>query len=54
MNIAFGSLKETKYLVYFMNQFGMLNNPKYEDFMSRINELARIIYSILYKSKNIK
>ncbi len=54
MNIAFGSLKETKYLIYFASNFELIEKTKYEDLMIRINELARIMYSILYKSRNTK
>jgi len=54
MNIAFGSLKETKYLIYFVHQLALIDNSKYENLMLRINELARIMYSILYKNSENK
>ena len=51
LSVSFGSLKECKYLLYFMFKLGLLDKKTYESIMIRINELARIIYSILYKNK---
>jgi len=49
LNIAFGSLKETKYLVYFCNELKLIDDKVFEDVMFKINELAKIIYVLLYR-----
>lgn len=48
-NIAFSSLKETKYLLYFSLELELINQLFYEDKMKRVNKLAAILYGLLYK-----
>ncbi len=50
LNITFGSLKETKYLIYFSNEFKLIEEKKFAIFMRKINELAKIIYTLLYRT----
>jgi len=52
LNIAFGSLKETKYLIYFSKEFNLINTNFYNEIMNKINELAKIIYVLLYKNSS--
>lgn len=49
LNIAYGSLKETKYLINFCNELNLINNNFYEDIMDDINGLAKLLYGLLYK-----
>jgi four helix bundle protein len=49
LNIAFGSLKETKYLVYFCHDLKLVEDRVFEEIMFKINELAKIIYVLLYR-----
>ena len=51
LNISFSSLKETKYLIYFCFDLGLISKEKFEDLIIKINELAKILYGLLYKSK---
>lgn len=48
-NIAFGSLKETKYLIHFCKEMVLIDGEFYSLIMGRIDELARILYSLVYK-----
>lgn len=49
LNIAYSSLKETKYLIYFSHEFKLISDVFYNDIMAKINELARILYSLIYR-----
>lgn len=49
LNIAFGSLKETKYLLYFAKDLDLINRDDFEEIIVNINHLAKIIYGLLYK-----
>ncbi|MEK7633843.1 MAG: four helix bundle protein [Patescibacteria group bacterium] len=49
LNITFGSLKETKYLIYFCHDLKLIDNKIFEDLMLKINELAKIIYVLVYR-----
>src|SRR5437762_2678881 len=49
LNISYSSLKETKYLIYFAYDLKLIEEEFYNQTMSEINELARIMYGILYK-----
>ncbi len=51
LSIAFGSLKETKYLLYFSNELSLITGNELHDVLLQVNELARILYGILYKNK---
>lgn len=49
LNIALSSLKESKYLLNFAQEFTLLKEKDYEEMMTLTNRLARILYGILYK-----
>lgn len=49
LNICFGSLKETKYLLYFCRELTLIKKEQFEEIMIKINELARVLYVTLYK-----
>lgn len=49
--IAFGSLKETKYLLYFSHEQKYLKEAEYADLLSIAEEVAKILWSIIYKLK---
>ncbi len=51
MNISYGSLKETKYLLYFSKELGLIERSFYIEIMEPVNELARVLYTLLYKNK---
>lgn len=46
--ISFGSLKETKYLLYFALEQKYLSEVEYKAIMSIADEVAKIIWSILH------
>lgn len=48
LSIAFGSLKETKYLLYFCKEFSIGEEDKINDILEKINRLAKLIYGLLY------
>ena len=50
-NIAFGSLKETKYLVFFAKEIDLIIKKDFDEILSEINELAAILYTLIYKNK---
>lgn len=49
LNITFGSLKETKYLIYFIKDLDLIDKKNFDEIMEGINELAKIIYVLLYR-----
>jgi len=53
LNIAFGSLRETKYLLYFIKELSLINGKEnfklIEDVLVDINHLAKLLYGLLYK-----
>lgn len=48
--ISFGSLKETKYLVYFAHELRLVKDDEYKELMEKINRLAAVLYGLLRKS----
>lgn len=50
-NIAYGSLKETKYLLILARDFRLLNKPKYNLVMPKIERLAALLYGLVYRSR---
>ena len=48
-SISYSSLKETKYLLYFMNEMKLIEAEIYEKLASDCNELARILYCTIYR-----
>ncbi|MDO8496983.1 MAG: four helix bundle protein [bacterium] len=51
LNISFGSLKETKYLIYFAKEFGQMTESDHTKLNEEVNMLARLMYGILYRKK---
>jgi len=49
--IAFASLKETKYLIYFLKEFKLITDNIFEEIKNEIEELAKILYGYLRKHK---
>jgi four helix bundle protein len=49
LNVAYGSLKETQYLIDFSHEMKLIVESTYIDLSHKLEELARILYSILYK-----
>ena len=47
--ISFGSLKETKYLLYFAHQQKYLNKEDYNNAISVAEEVAKILWTIINK-----
>lgn len=47
--IAFGSLEETRYLLEFSVEQNYINNEEYSSLLKILDEVAKIIWSILYK-----
>ena len=53
LNIAFGSLKETKYLLYFIRELFLIKDKEVLELIDTllidINHLAKLIYGLLHK-----
>lgn len=49
LNVAYGSLKETQYLIDFSFEMKLLRETTYFALGQQLDELARILYTILYK-----
>jgi four helix bundle protein len=49
LNVSYGSLKETQYLVDFSFQKKLITVSTHNELSQKLDELARIIYTILYK-----
>lgn len=47
INIAYGSLKEAKYLVYFAYKEGLISERDYQKVFPRFEELSRLLFSFL-------
>ena len=47
--IAFGSLKETKYLLYFSHQQNYLDTAAYQEVLSVAEEVSKILWTIIHK-----
>lgn len=52
--ISFGSLKETKYLIFFCHGLHLMEEKLFEEIAAEIDELARIMYGLLYKKGDTK
>lgn len=48
LNIAFGSLKETKYLLFFSREMGIVTEKDYLHLFAIIDSLAKLLYGIVY------
>ena len=46
-NIAYGSLKESKYFVYFAYKEGLISKPNYQELLPKFEELSKILFSFL-------
>ncbi len=51
LKIAYSSLKETKYLLYFTHEFSLISDDFYKELLAETNRLAAVLYGLLYKSK---
>lgn len=51
LNISFGSLKETQYLLDFTLFQKLITQKEYDEIFPLMEELARILYSIIYRKK---
>lgn len=49
LSISFGSLKETKYLIYFLYELKLIDKDFYLLVLEKINHLAKILYGLLYR-----
>jgi len=49
LNIAFSSLKEVKYLIYFCREMKMIEEKDFSIIIEKINYLAKLLYGFLYK-----
>ena len=46
-NIAYGSLKEVRYLVYFACKEGMISEKDYQKVLPKFEELSKLLFSFL-------
>jgi four helix bundle protein len=46
-NIAYGSLKEAKYLVYFAYKEGLISESNYQKLLPKFEELSKLLFSFL-------
>lgn len=51
-HISFGSLKETQYLLRFIEELDLLSHEKLSPANQRVEELAKVLYGLLYKSSS--
>ena len=51
MQIAYGSLKETKYLLHFCSDEGYLNKKDYNDALTLAEEIGKILWVLMNKVK---
>ena len=51
LEISYGSLKETKYLLYFSNRENYLNKEEYQRLLNLAEELGKIIWSAIQTLK---
>ena len=51
LRISYASLKETKYLIYFANNFTLIEKDIYLKIKDDINQLARILYGLIRKNR---
>jgi four helix bundle protein len=49
LRIAFSSLKETKYLMYFAREFDLISEKTHLQLFDISETLAKLLYGILYK-----
>ena len=48
LNIAFGSVKEVKYLIFFCKEVDLLNENDYRRLFAIIDNLAKLLYGVLH------
>ncbi|KKQ95173.1 MAG: S23 ribosomal protein [candidate division CPR2 bacterium GW2011_GWC1_39_9] len=51
LQIAYGSLKETKYLLHFCSDEGYLNKKDYNDALTLAEEIGKILWVLMNKVK---
>lgn len=49
--IAFSSLKESKYLIYFIKDLELINEDHYQEIMVEVNRLAGLLYGLTFKKR---
>lgn len=52
-NIAYGSLKEAKYLIYFAYKEGLIGESDYQRLLPRFEELSKLLFSFLKILKGV-
>lgn len=52
LNISYGSLKETKYLIYFANNRGYLEDKEYKEVLILAEEIGAMLWGIINKIKS--
>lgn len=52
INISLGSLAETKYLLYFSDRLGYLNNDTYDELKMRYSTLGKLLWRFYQKVKD--
>lgn len=50
--ISFGSLEESRYLLEFANIQNYIDNDKYQELTNLLNEVAKILWSIINNKEN--
>jgi four helix bundle protein len=54
LEISYGSLKETKYLLYFSYREKYINNQEYEEIIKLSEEIGKMLWSKIQTLKNQK
>ena len=52
INIALGSLAETKYLLYFSNRLGFFHSPEYNELKRITEKLGKMLWKFYEKVRN--
>lgn len=53
-NIAYSSLKEVKYLLYFCLEIKLINEKDYKEIFYQLDEVAKLLYGLIKSLKNSK
>ncbi len=53
LNIAYSSLKEAKYLLYFSQECKIINIDEYNELIKDVSRLAALFYGLLRKRRNL-
>lgn len=52
LNISYGSLKETKYLIYFSNNRGYLKDEEYKELLNLAERIGAMLWGVINKIKS--